>query len=289
MAEQAELAFIKNFINTIGAAPVVYGDDYQQPPSNSLKRIPVLPVDLPPPPERKQPEASTLSASIKITFKSIKPPKSYTLSVQPTDPISDIKSQLASSPGAPPPDTQRLLLKGKALADSKLLKEYNIKDGDTITLMVKPGYDWDPSKVISVTPPTPATEIDRSDMTSTSQPGSSRTRTGHVRVPSVVLSPSPSGSSPGEEKPTDILLTLDTSIIPTASLSAENSASPFHDTISDPEFWVRLLTFLRGEFGTNNDAVTAWEDFLRVSKGTLSPNEIARIRDHVGIVGMGGT
>ena len=81
-----------------------------------------------------------------MTFKSTKPVQVYALDVQPTDTISSIKAQLASVPGAPPADVQRLLLKGKALADSKILREYAVKDGDTINLMVKPGFDWDPSK-----------------------------------------------------------------------------------------------------------------------------------------------
>ena len=33
-------------------------------------------------------------------------------------------------------------MKGKALADSKLLKEYSVKDGDTVNLMVKAGVEW---------------------------------------------------------------------------------------------------------------------------------------------------
>ena len=40
-----------------------------------------------------------------------------------------MKTQFAAEPSAPPADAQRLLFKGKALADGKLLKEYNnIKD-----------------------------------------------------------------------------------------------------------------------------------------------------------------
>lgn len=44
MADSAELAFVKNHLNTIGSLPVQYADDYQQPPKNSLKRVPVLSV-----------------------------------------------------------------------------------------------------------------------------------------------------------------------------------------------------------------------------------------------------
>ena len=45
----------------------------------------------------------------------------------------------------------------------------------------------------------------------------------------------------------------------------------------------------RAEFPSQTDAVTAWEDFLRASKGTLSVSEIAKIREAVGVMGMAGT
>ena len=46
---------------------------------------------------------------------------------------------------------------------------------------------------------------------------------------------------------------------------------------------------IRIEFNTPEDAEAAFESFLVGSKGHLSPSEIAKIRDTVGVVGMGGT
>jgi UV excision repair protein RAD23 len=57
----------------------------------------------------------------------------------PRGPISAIKTQIAAQPRIPPAHAQQLPLKGKALADAKLLKEYSVQDGDTINLMLKPG------------------------------------------------------------------------------------------------------------------------------------------------------
>lgn len=178
---------------------------------------------------------SVTAASITLTFKSLKPPKSFTIPVQPTDSIQSVKALLASQLGAPPADAQRLLLKGKALANAKLLQEYNIKDGDTVNLMIKPSHNWDPN---STSTPTSIT----TNMTSTSK---ETPQLGHQRIPSVVLSPSPSRSPLTENnKPLDINLTLDTSSILTAS--AESSAlSTYHSTISQPGFWDRLYSFLR--------------------------------------------
>jgi UV excision repair protein RAD23 len=280
MAGQAETTFVKSFLNTLSNQPVTYADDYQQPAKNSLKKVPVLPIALPAPPERKRRISEPSAASITLTFKSLKPQKSFTIPVQPTDSIQSVKALLASQPGAPPANAQRLLLKGKALADAKLLQEYSIKDGDTVNLMIKPSYNWDPN---STSTPTST----QANMTSTSK---ENPKLGHSRIPSVVLSPSPSSVSPLAEnnKPLDINLTLDTSSIPTAS-SESSALSTYHSTISQPGFWDRLHSFLRTEFSNENDALIAFEDFLRASKGTLTASEIAKIRDQVGVVGMAGT
>ena len=189
--------------------------------------------------------------SISVTFKSTKPVQSYTLSVQPTDTVAQIKAQLAGTPGAPPADAQRLLLKGKALADAKLLQEYAVKDGDTINLMIKPGFEWDPSKVApaptaSLASPSPSQgEGSKKDegITLLPSPEPTKTRSGHGRIPSVVLSPSPSLTPTPGETLVDIPLVLDTSTIPASPASV--SDTPYHATIARPEFWEKLYAFLK--------------------------------------------
>ncbi|KAI8974878.1 ubiquitin-domain-containing protein [Trametes punicea] len=297
MADQAELAFVKSYVNTLSSQPVIYGNDYQPAPESELRKVPVLPIDVPPPPERHVAE-SVPTGSIRVTFKSTKPAQAYTLDVQPTDTVAQIKTQLASVPGAPPADAQRLLLKGKALADAKLLREYAVKDGDTINLMVKPGFDWNPSKV-AVPAPAPASTSGPAPSASPAQESevitlipspepSKATRGGHGRIPSVVLSPSPSLTASPGEKLVDIPLVLDTSAIP-ASPSSVLPDTPYHHTISQPAFWEHLYGFLSREFSNPSDAAMAWEDFFCASKGNLSVSEIAKIRDAVGVIGMAGT
>ncbi|THH26395.1 hypothetical protein EUX98_g7794 [Antrodiella citrinella] len=291
-SRQGEYAFAKNYAAGISAHPVTFDNDYQQPPENTLRRIPIGPVDLPPPPERKVTEAAR-AGSIDITIKSTKPAQSYSLSVQSTDTIATIKSQLASRPGAPPADVQRLLLKGKALADGKLLKEYDVKEGDTVNLMVKPGFHWDPSD--TAPSPLPAfisssskTPVGPEHITLLPEQPSKSSR-GHARIPSVVLSPSPSLMAAPDEKLIDIPLLLDTSSIPDSGPLSSAGETTYHETVSQPIFWDRLFTFLSGEFSNQSDAATAWEDFFRASKGQLSVSEIAKIRDNVGVIGMAGT
>ncbi|KAI0337213.1 hypothetical protein BDW22DRAFT_1364376 [Trametopsis cervina] len=297
MADQAEFTFVKKFVENLSAQPVNYNDDFQPPPEDYLKKVPTLPIPVPPPPEKTESEEPDLTGAITITVKSAKPAWTSALSVHPADTIATIKTSLASLPGAPAADSQRLLLKGKALADAKLLKEYDIKDGDTVNLMVRAGSLWDPSA--APVPPSAVPETS-TPLIITSEPQNipetitllpeqtHKSRGGHTRIPSVVLSPSPSLTPVADEKLVDIPLVLDTSSIPSSSLHPGPN-TPYHDRIAQPEFWERLYTFLGGEFDTESDAATAWEDFFCASKGTLSVSEIAKIRDKVGVLGMAGS
>ena len=130
---------------------------------------------------------------------------------------------------------------GKALADAKLLKEYDVKDGDTVNLMVKPGFQWDPTATSK--PEEKNLEATPATITLIPEPKESKSRHGHSRIPSVVLSPSPSLTPLADEKLVDIPLVLDTSNLPTNSGSPAPD-TPYHTIISKPEFWERLYTFL---------------------------------------------
>jgi len=246
-------------------------------------------------------------ALISLTFKSLKPSASFALSVQPADSISSIKEQLlVAHPNAPPPDAQRLLFKGKALSDSKLLQEYSVKDGDVINLMLKPGTNWDPSKPTEPTPtsqmaaPTPVNPL--ASVGGSLEPQATRTSR-HQRIPSVVLSPSPSNDGTLPEQK-DIVLTVDAGLISSPSSTPEKT-STYQTILAKPDFWQNLHQFLRyvvsafhramhllkyrTEFTNEADVHVAFEDFLAAAKGNLTASEIAKIRDHVGIVGMAGT
>ncbi|KAJ7119917.1 hypothetical protein C8R43DRAFT_900845 [Mycena crocata] len=288
MADQAEAAFLRVYINTLGSQPVTYKDDYQQPPGNSLKKVPVLQIPLPAPPRRtSSASASSSSVPLTLTFKSLKPPLAFTLAVHPTDTVAAVKAQLAAQKDGPSVPSQRLLLKGKALADAKLLKEYPIKDGDTINLMLK-----------AVTAPTDATPITTTSSTLampanpptlTLDPPASGGSRKHQRIPSVVLSPSPSSETPptagGSPRPADITLTLDsaTEVLP------ERALDPYHAGLAKPALWQDLVSALRIHFPDSDaDVRRAFEDLFGSCKSVLSPSEIAFIRGEVGITGMGG-
>ena len=176
--------------------------------------------------------------------------------MHPADTIATIKTALASLPGGPPADTQRLLLKGKALADTKLLKEYDVKEGDTVNLMVRAGTLWDPSQLAppttltaspagsgTATPAITTTTTDPEPITLLPEQ-TKNTRSGHTRIPSVVLSPSPSLTPIGDEKLVDIPLVLDTSNLALASLPPPLD-TPYHTKIAQADFWQRLHAFLK--------------------------------------------
>ena len=249
--------------------------------------------------------------ALQITFKSLKPPFSITIPVSPADAISALKTQIAAQPHAPPAAAQRLLLKGKALADAKLLKEYNVQDGDTINLMVKPGVEWDPTAETKEDQPSSlllsGVPLPKTASLSPGAPPDKERKRGHTRIPSVVLSPTPSSPL---EKPQDIQLVDGDGCTISADISNESSSAPpstYQTAVSQPEYWQKLLAFLRfvkpcccmsseltsvcsrSEFPSRGDAENAFEDYLAASKGVLTASEIAKIRDSVGITGMAGT
>ncbi|KAF8992643.1 hypothetical protein BDZ89DRAFT_1086129 [Hymenopellis radicata] len=262
----AENTFVNTYIRTISSQPVTYPDNYAQPPSNSLKRIPVLPIDVPPVPERADKPGES-SSDIELTLKSLKPAKSIVVTVKGTDTIADLKSKWDTGGGE-----VRLLLKGKALQDAKLVREYGFNGGDVVNVIVK-AAPAPPAEPLPSKPSTPSLAIDTAPHIKK-----------HGRIPSVVLSPSPSitggpGSDDGRRTP-DILLNLDGE----GELSKDVTA--YHATLANPEMWEASAC---SEFHTNSEAQMAFEDFLRAAKGVLTASEVAKIRDQVGVIGMAGT
>lgn len=302
---QAEQAFARTFLNTLGRQPVTYNDDYQQPAESSLKRVPVLAIPVPPVPETTASGSgsSAESAPINLTFKSLKPAVSYTLPVSLTDSVLSIKAALheQNSDTLPTAEHQRILLKGKALADQKLLKEYNVKDGDTLNLVFKPVPAAQPAAPVVAPQPVPASSSPMTTSASPSPFGSlggslnpNAKATGgkkHQRIPSVVLSPSPSNDVP-DETPKEIVLDLDAASVDPINPELRDGMSitgSYHDIVAKPQFWEKMIEFLKTQFQNEADLHLAFEDFLCATKGALTANQIAKIRDHVGFTGMAGT
>jgi len=301
MAEQ-EIAAMKAHMEVLKDIPVVLPNDYTPDPAGLPRKIPSFPMDLPPPPViTSGDEAAEPQSPITIAIRSSKPPISFALTVHPTDTISAIKEQLANAESrAPRADAQRLLLKGKVLADNKLLQEYDgIENGVALNLMVKQGTTWNAEeRVVS-----PKLTIDSPPEPRAPKP-TRLAHTSHTRtlsgaadqfpVPALTLSepPSPTGfGSPTGFKLGVPLDMLDTKLPPRSSSPRPLSATEcFTETISSVPFWVHLKEFLDKEFnGEERDANAAFEMFFLASKELLTPHEIAKVRDVVGVIGMAGT
>lgn len=301
----------------LASIPVVYGDDHVPSPDEvdlPRKMVP-FPIDLPGPPAPTTSSQTAKSETFSLTIKSLKPPVSFALeNVAGTDSVLSIKERLAAEHSrAPSVDVQRLLLKGKVLADGKLLKEYLpstgvTEDGITLSLMIKPGASWTaeekPASVPAVSAASPGAQAapkpDGLAPTSV-QPSRSHSRTpseggaaDQFPVPSLVLSTPMSPSDENAHKqsrpvPLDI-----------ADQSGSRPTTPSipgggvgGGLLTQPIFWVHLREFLLTEVellrGREADADDLFESFLLASKGSLEATDIARIRDAVNITGMAGT
>lgn len=221
-----------------------------------------------PPPPTKPTSTSTSkaksSAPLDLTVKSTKPPLSFAVKgIQPSDTVAHIKAQLAAQhPRAPPPSDQRLLIKGKVLADTKLLQEYihssSASTPLTITLMAKPGSTWtgaEPqplatSPVVATEPesfaqPTPSHASSTSNLAPKKSHGRSLSGdASNMPVPSLTLSPTPSGN--GNSTGVDLTLAVDLELQPDNPRSLTPKAEAYAQVMTDPEFWSKLLEFLKG-------------------------------------------
>ncbi|ORY25259.1 hypothetical protein BCR39DRAFT_561162 [Naematelia encephala] len=265
-----ERAFIKRYTEGLAAHKVEYPADYSTPLEDRPRKVAAVGVPLAEPPDVMDVDVGPVQdSSVSVTVKSLKPPLSFNVTAQLTDTVADLKTLVSkSSSSAPSPDSQRLLLKGKALIDTKLLKEYDIESGATIHLMVKA------STPAPAPPPAPAPHKP-SHASSASIDG----------PPTLTITTSvDASSSPGTEMP---LTNMDTSAPPLGPQPQVSSAA-FHNTVADPQFWQRIHALCVGSFAYEDDADAAWETFLISMKGRLSAGEAAKIRDVVGVRGMGG-
>ncbi|KIM28006.1 hypothetical protein M408DRAFT_8965 [Serendipita vermifera MAFF 305830] len=372
-ASAVDEALFLSQIEALRSLPVVFSDSYQAPPNLWPSRIPVLgntlerkerledglealchsSLEVLPPPEKKAAgNAANLAGThlvsqneygptslpevLNVTFKSLKPAYSVTLPIQPADNIQALKSTLTSQASSPLTNsTLRLLLKGKALLDSKLVKDYDIKDGSVINVMATaappsaPAPPANASMDLSAADRDPVPAAASPNLGATSPSLSAGGPPGHKRrisdIPAVTLSPAgtpaattpllqpvsltadplthlpltppaasgAAASSQSPPSPATKSIPLDLASIPLPTASSQSDSSPFHQTMASPTFWKELRGFLEVKFGKEaggrtGDGDAAFEEFLRSAKGSLSPHEIAKIRDEVGISGMGG-
>ncbi|TXT11050.1 hypothetical protein VHUM_01801 [Vanrija humicola] len=265
-----EKAFAKRYLESLASRKVEYPPDYSSPVDKRPRKVPAINVPVVVPPDYAEEEGAVQDAAITLTVKSARPPLTLSISAHPSDSVTDLKARVAAAPGAPPADAQRLLLKGKVLADAKLLKEYDLADGAVLTLMAKPGAKAAAAPAPS--PPAAAAEA---------APALAHTRSRSYTaadLPQLTITTDSPGAGPTD--------------VPEYSLSEQPSpalsTAAFHSAIANPDFWQKLHALAQTEFASQDDADYVVDTFLVAMKGRLSATEAAKIRDVVGVAGMGG-
>ncbi|WWD16788.1 hypothetical protein CI109_101220 [Kwoniella shandongensis] len=270
-----ERAFIKRYTEGIAKHKVEYPGDFSTPLEDRPRKIAVVGVPVADPPSAEGMDVDPPAGqdnSITVTVKSLKPSLTIPITIQLTDTVADLKDAVAkSSSSAPGADSQRLLLKGKALTDTKLLKEYNVESGATIHLMIK----------TPTAAPSAAASPALTSSEATFLPPSSTS----PAPPALTITTSlDSSSTAGMQMP----LTMADQVGPPLGPQPQVSSATFHSAVSNPQFWQRIHALCVSEFAYEDEADAAWETFLTSMKGRLSAGEAAKIRDVVGVSGMGG-
>ncbi|KAL7316280.1 hypothetical protein PS15m_005397 [Mucor circinelloides] len=103
-----------------------------------IKRVPVAPVDI----EEKAPVTTPASTNansdkIQVTIKVLKPSSQFTIGgLSLSDTVHQLKQRIYQQQSSLAVNRQRLLIKGKVLADQKTLAELSIQPDAVIHLMV---------------------------------------------------------------------------------------------------------------------------------------------------------
>jgi hypothetical protein len=148
-----------------------------------------------------------------------------------------------------------------------IIPRYAVKSGDKINLMVKPGYT--PAVSSAVPPPQPPSDAVPDITVDAAGPSNPSSLAGSASVAAA----SGSGSVVAD---------------PPSPASALYSAD-FLSRAGAVEFWISLKAFLDQHLAGDVDQVRAtFETWLNASKDWLTPSQVAKIRDSVGITGMNG-
>ena len=243
-----------------------------------------------------------------LTIKSLKPPLALALAASPTATIGDLKARLAEQyPGqAPAAETQRWILKGKAMGDNKLLKEFAVAPKDTvINLMITKAA---PPSAPSLRSPAPAAAADPEDVAAPRAPPSPKSPKSPTNIPELTLSePDP---VTGHARRSSVSLTnfdLPLSSSPTQAEHPSGESSSLLAGVAATDFWLDVRRVCEEKFGPseggsssssaasssdNNrnraDAQKVWEAMFAGARDWISPSQKALIREQVGYSAMGG-
>lgn len=226
-----------------------------------------------------------------LNIKSLKPALKLNVEASLSDSVTDLKKQINAA-GGPPANAQRLLLKGKVLADSKLLKEYDLADGATIMLMAKPGGASPPGGAVAPSPSDSIAAGGGAGATTGAAAGSLGTKRDHPTLsPLQTPDPTTPDAKQARNKPPTPQLTVTTDggepgdLYESRGPPSPVQSTKFHSVVADPKFWQKIHALCHDEFEHGRDADDVFDTFLTSMKNRLTANEAAKIRDVVGVSG----
>ncbi|KWU41784.1 hypothetical protein RHOSPDRAFT_36672 [Rhodotorula sp. JG-1b] len=310
---QAELAAFKATADLLASQKLRLANSFVPPVEQRPKRATLVnvPVCAPPSTAADDDTAGPSTETVyNLTIKSLKPPLALALAASPTATIGDLKARLAEQyPGqAPAAETQRWILKGKAMGDNKLLKEFAVAPKDTvINLMITKAA---PASAPSLRSPAPAAAAaDPGDVAAPRAPPSPKSPT---HIPELTLSePDPvtghaRRSSVSLTNFDDLVDRLPLSSSPTAAEHPSRESSSLLAGVAATDFWLDIRRVCEEKFGPsegssssssapssdNNrnraDAQKVWEAMFAGARDWISPSQKALIREQVGYSAMGG-
>ncbi|KAF9364092.1 hypothetical protein BGX34_002545 [Mortierella sp. NVP85] len=239
MSHVEESLFISEFLAAYAGQPTKYPADYIPAglaPNWTSKRAtferPAKPV-----------KAGAAQGDIQLTIKSLKSGQ-WTVDVPAQGTIADLKDALKTKAGIEV-SAQRLLLKGKALVDTKKLEEYGLMSGSVVHLSPKPGATLTPAGDAAVATETPSAQD--SESAGTGAPAEA------------------TETVPQSKKPV---------VTSYRGLSEEGTA-----IAKEPEFWYWLNDQLKEKLGSKEDAALMLKGFVgqyRDLVGNVGTKEIER-------------
>ncbi|CEP12596.1 hypothetical protein [Parasitella parasitica] len=158
---QTELDFINLYLESLSSKSVRYGDDYMSrtlPSPLRIKRVPHQPTFI----EEKAPTSNTANHAaanddkFQVIIKLLKPSSQFTIGgLSLSDTVHQLKARIYQQQSSLAVNRQRLLLKGKVLADQKTLAELSIQPDAVIHLMVTAAPAAATSSSFSTSPASP--------------------------------------------------------------------------------------------------------------------------------------
>lgn len=299
-AIQGELAAFKATADLLASQKLALPNSYCPPLNQRHKRATLVQVPVCAPPSTaadddtagpsNDPAANANRDVYHLTVKSLKPAFALELEASPTATIRDLKLRLADEypDRAPGPDAQRWILKGKAMGDNKLLKEFaavvaaHAADPNTptvINLMVNKSAAAaaaaDPVDAPAASAPSPKSPSKSGGIPelTLSEPDPV---TGHARRSSVSLRADLDRTSASRDEAN-------------SSSSLAGESEQFLADVTAPDLWIDVRRVCEEKFSRNGgEAQKVWEAMFGGARDWISPSQKALIREQVGYSAMGG-